>query len=214
MPLRRSTVAVVAAALVSSALAADARAQAPSQAPTQNAAQATNPIEPALLAVPRRPETQAVVDACRDKGRQADTRHTLMVFRAAQEILKFKQGYPEIASADALTSEIAVMLHDIGGGGLANAHPGAVIARDVLTGLKERHRFSDAFIAKVARIVETHHVTGTVKGQDDGPEWFVVLLADTPRIYNAATGDRDVFAKLVQERIDQLKAAVRSATLR
>jgi hypothetical protein len=131
-----------------------------------------------------------------------------MVFRAAQEILKIKQGYPEIAAADPMTSEVAVMLHDIGGGGFANAQPGAVIARDVLTALKEQHHFSDAFIAKVARIVETHHLTGTVKGRDDSPEWFVVLLADTPRIYNAATGEREAFAKLVQERIGQLNAAI------
>lgn len=165
-------------------------------------------VTAAPQAVPRRPQTQAVVDACRAKGRDPETRHTLMVFKAAQQLLKIKAAIPEIAGADPLTSEIAAMLHDIGGGGLINAKPGAVIAKDVLTSLSEGQSFSPSFIDKVARIIETHHVTGTVKGKDDGPEWYLVILADTPRIYNAAPEDTEAFAKLVRGRIDELKAAI------
>lgn len=215
MEPRHSLVAVASAAVLSLVAPAahpqappPAATQAPAQVPAQPSTQAPPAIDPALLAIPRRPETQAVVDMCRGKGRKADTRHTLMVFRAAQRLLEIRQDYPEIAAADPMTSEVAVMLHDIGGGGLVNAQPGSIIARDVLTALKETQHFSDAFIAKVARIVETHHVTGTVKGKDDGPEWYVVLLADTPRIYNAATGERGTFTALVQERIPELKTAI------
>ena len=175
---------------------------------TSTFAQVPTSIDRSAQETPRRPETQAVVDACREKGRQADTRHTLMVFQAAQEILKIKASYPEIAAADPLTTEVAAMLHDIGGGGLANAKPGSIIAREVLTSLKESQGFSDAFINKISRIVETHHVTGTVKGKDDGPEWYVVLLADTPKIYSASSADREAFARLIRERIDALKAAI------
>ncbi|MGE5360701.1 MAG: HD domain-containing protein [Bacteroidales bacterium] len=164
--------------------------------------------EAALLQLPRKPQTQAVVDACREKGKNAETRHTLMVFRAAQQLLEIKAGFPEIAAADPLTVEVAAMLHDIAGGGLVNAQPGSLIARDVLTALSARQGFSPVFIDKVARIVETHHVTGTVKGKDDNPEWYVVLLADTPRIYNASPDDKDAYAKLVRSRIDELKAAI------
>lgn len=194
MQVFRLLVAVLTVALLP--LIGSAQAQAPSAA------------DSSLAAVPRRAETQAVIDACREKGRQADTRHTLMVFKASQEILKVKDRIPEIISADPLTTEVAAMLHDIGGGGLVNAQPGAVIARDVLSGLKESQHFSDAFIAKVSRIVETHHVAGTVKGKDDNADWYVVLLADTPRIYNAPTSDRDAFVALLRERIDQLKTAL------
>ena len=168
----------------------------------------TGIARPAAQETPRRPETQAVVDGCREKGRLAETRHTLMVFGAAQEILKVKARFPETKAADPMTTEIAAMLHDIGGGGLANANPGAVIAREVLTSLKERLGFTDRFIDQVARIVETHHVTGTVKGQDDSAEWYVVLLADTPGIYNASPADGDAYAALLRNRIDQLKLAI------
>lgn len=171
-------------------------------------AQTPAAVDSRLAAIPRRAETQAVVEACRAKGREAETRHTLMVFGAAREILGIKEAFPEIASADPLTTEVAAMLHDIGGGGLVNAQPGAVIARDVLTSIKEPHPFTAEFIAKVSRIVETHHVAGTVKGKDDGPEWYVVLLADTPRIYKASSSDREAYAKLLRERIDELKAAI------
>ncbi len=194
MQVFRLLVAVLAVALLP--LTGSARAQAPSSA------------DSSLAAVPRRAETQAVVDACREKGRQADTRHTLSVFKASQEILKVKDRVPEIISADPLTTEVAVMLHDIGGGGLVNAQPGAVIARDVLSGLKDSQHFSDGFISKISRIVETHHVVGTVKGKDDNADWYVVLLADTPRIYNAPTSDRDAFVARLRERIEQLKTAV------
>jgi hypothetical protein len=175
---------------------------------TFTSAQAPASIDKPFQEASRRPETQAVVVACGEQGRQADTRHTLMVFQAAQEILKIKASYPEIAAADPLTTEVAAMLHDIGGGGLANAKPGSIIAREVLTSLKESQGFSDAFIDKISRIVETHHVTGTVKGKDDGPEWYVVLLADTPKIYSASSADREAFARLIRERIDALKAAI------
>ena len=123
--------------------------------------------------VSRRAETQAVIDACREKGRNAETRHTLMVFKAAQALLKVKSAFPEIADADTLTAEIATTLHDIGGGGLVNAHPGAVVTREVLTSLAETQHFSPAFIDKIERIVETHHITGAVKGKDDGPDWYL-----------------------------------------
>lgn len=177
------------------------------QAPVpQGAGQA--PAAPAVQQVPRRPQTQAVVEACRAKGKEAETRHTQMVFKAAQELLKIKGAFPEIADADPLTVEIAAMLHDIGGGGLVNAQPGAAISRDVLTSLADRQGFSPAFVDKIARIVETHHVTGTIKGKDDNPEWYVVVLADTPRVYNASPDDKDAFTKLVRDRIDQLKAAI------
>ncbi len=56
-------------------------------------------------------------------------------------------------------------------------------------------------------------MTGTVKGKDDNAEWFVVLLADTPRIYNASPVDRDAFEKLVRARIDELKAAIARPSL-
>jgi len=158
--------------------------------------------------VSRRAETQAVVDACREKGRNAETRHTLMVFKAAQALLKVKAAFPEIADADPLTVEIASTLHDIGGGGLVNAQPGAVITRDVLTSLAETHHFSPAFIDKIERIVETHHITGAVKGKDDGPDWYLVILADTPRIYGASPDDKEAFAKLIRDRIDQVKATL------
>ena len=158
--------------------------------------------------VSRRAETQAVIDACRLKGRDAETRHTLMVFKAAQALLKVKSAFPEIADADPLTVEIAATLHDIGGGGLVNAHPGAVITREVLASLAATHRFSPAFIDKIERIVETHHITGAVKGKDDGPDWYLVILADTPRIYSASPDDRDAFAKLIRDRIDQVKASL------
>lgn len=213
----RLFVTVVAAALLPLVAGVDAGAQAvTSSASAQNGAvpatgavpQAPPPIDPALLALPRRPETQAVIDTCREKGHRADTRHTLMVFRAALEILKVKDAYPEVAGADPLMSEVAVMLHDIGGGGLAGTQPGAAITRDVLGALKEKQHFSEDFVAKVARIVETHHVTGTVKGKDDNPEWFLVLLADTPKIYMAATGDSAAFATLVKERIEDLKTRI------
>jgi hypothetical protein len=163
---------------------------------------------PAAQETPRRPETQAVVDRCRELGREAETPHTLMVFRAAQAILKVKAGFPEIQAADPKTTEIATMLHDIAGGGLVNAKPGAVIARDVLTSLKDRLGLTDGFIDQVARIVETHHVTGTVRGQDDSPEWYVVLLADTRGIYTASPADGEAFARLLRDRIDQLKLAI------
>jgi len=175
---------------------------------TSTFAQVSTNMDRPAQETPRRPETQAVVDACREKGRQADTRHTLMVFQAAREILKVKAAFPEITAADSLTTEVATMLHDIGGGGLANAKPGSIIARDVLMSLKERQGFSDAFIDKISRIVETHHVTGAVKGKDDSPEWYVVLLADTPKIYSAPSADRETFAKLIRERLDELKAAI------
>ena len=155
--------------------------------------------------VTRRPQTQAVVGMCREKGRQADTRHTLGVFKAAVEILKVRSGFPEIASADPLTVEVAAMLHDIGGGGYANAKPGAAIAREVLASLRQTQGFSDAFIDKICRLVETHHLTDAVKGKDDSPEWYVVLLADTPKVYSASAEDVEAFSKLIRERIEQLK---------
>ena len=158
--------------------------------------------------VARRAETQAVIYACREKGRNAETRHTLMVFKAAQALLKVKSAFPEIADADPLTAEVATTLHDIGGGGLVNAHPGAVITREVLTSLAAAQHFSPAFIDKIERIVETHHITGAVKGKDDGPDWYLVILADTPRIYSASPDDKDAFAKLIRDRIEQVKATL------
>jgi hypothetical protein len=56
--------------------------------------------------------------------------------------------------------------------------------------------------------VETHHVTDAVKGKDDSPEWYVVLLADTPGIYNAAAEDAGTFSKLIRDRIDQLRTMI------
>jgi hypothetical protein len=175
---------------------------------SSTSAQVPTSIDKSSQEISFRPEVRAVVDACREKGRQADTRHTLMVFRAAQEILKIKASFPEIAAADPMTAEVAAMLHDIGGGGLANAMPGSIIAREVLTSLKESQNFPDALVDKVSRIVETHHITGTVKGKDDGPEWYVVLLADTPKIYSASAADREAYARLIRERIDALKAVI------
>ena len=157
--------------------------------------------------VSRRAETQAVIDACRQKGRDGETRHTLMVFKAAQALLKVKSAFPEIADADPLTAEIATTLHDIGGGGLVNAHPGAVFTREVLTSLAEAQHFSLAFIDKIERIVETHHITGAVKGKDS-TDWYLVILADTPRIYSASPDDKEAFAKLIRDRIEQVKATL------
>jgi len=178
--------------------------------PIANPTSAQSPAGAPASAPPvaRRAETQAVIDACREKGRDAETRHTLMVFKAAQALLKVKSAFPEMADADPLTAEIATTLHDIGGGGLVNAHPGAVITREVLTSLAEAQHFSPAFIDKIERIVETHHITGAVKGKDDGPDWYLVILADTPRIYSASPDDKDAFAKLIRDRIDQVKATL------
>lgn len=122
-----------------------------------------------------RPEIQALLQ------KVTLNTHKRAVWRAAQEIIKVRSSIPEIADADPFTSELAAFLHDVGGGGAANAKPGADITLKLLTDMK----LESATVNRVARIVETHHATNNFTKNDDTPEWRIVMLADSPEIYPA-----------------------------
>ena len=123
-----------------------------------------------------RPEIQVLLE------KVTLTAHKHAVWRASQKIIEVRESIPEIKNADPLTAEIAAFLHDVGGGGAANAKPGAEIAAKLLTKMK----LDPALVNRIARIVETHHVTNNFrKSVDDTPEWRIVLLADSPAIYPA-----------------------------
>lgn len=156
-----------------------------------------------------------LVKKCQEKGHWPG--HGFPVLQVAQEVLKLRDSIPEIRDADPLLVQIAALLHDIGGGGEANSRPGAAIAREILTELN----YDPGIVKKVARIVETHHLTGNiVPGVDDAAEWYVVLVADTPKVikivgpsadYPAADKrrfDQDQFAREVKERVAELKRII------
>jgi len=151
----------------------------------------------------------SVIKKCKAKGRNPG--HGFPVLKTAQAILKLKDRIPEMRAADPQTAQVAALLHDIGGGGAANAKPGAVITRDILKEMK----YDPAAARRIERIVETHHVTNNVTvGVDDSPEWYVVLVADTPAVVrlfasasapNAPAVDEKVLLQKINERIAQLK---------
>jgi len=144
----------------------------------------------------------AIEKSCR--AREISPGHGHKVLPVAQASLKIKDRIPEIKGADPMLSQVAALLHDIGGGGLPGETKGPPIAKEIL----EEQKCDPAMIERVCRIIATHH---HLKGDLDivageRPEWLLVIIADRPdviRQYEAAPHDtasleRDVNAWIVR----------------
>jgi len=146
---------------------------------------------------------EAIEKSC--QARKASPGHGHKVLPVAQAILKIKDRIPEIKDAEPVLSQVAALLHDIGGGGPPGETKGPPIAKAILTELK----CDPAMIEQVCHIIATHH---HLKGELDvavaeRPEWFIVLVADRPEVikrYEAASSDSNSLEKDVRAWIAKL----------
>ncbi len=163
---------------------------------TAHAGAAEPAASPALL--------EAIQRSC--ASRQFDPGHGFVVLPVARAILAVKEAIPEIRAADPELVQVTALLHDIGGGGPRGEVSGPPKAREVLA----EQKCAPEFIERVCRIIATHHhLHGElVKGLDDTPEWFVVIVADRPQViaqHQRAPTDEKALTALVKTHIATLK---------
>jgi lysophospholipase L1-like esterase len=132
--------------------------------------------------------------------------HGHKVLPVAQAILGIKNRIPEIKDADPVLVEVAALLHDIGGGGPPGETKGPPLAREILA----EQKCETAMIDRVCRIIATHHhLQGElVKGLDDTPEWFLVIVADHPQVieqFESAPGDAAALEKAARAAITAIR---------
>ncbi len=150
----------------------------------------------------------AIEKSCRARG--ISPGHGHKVLPVAQAILKIKDRISEIKGADPMLSQVAALLHDIGGGGLPGETKGPPIAKEILT----EQKCDPAMIERVCRIIATHH---HLKGNLDisigeRPEWLLVIIADRPdviRQYEAAPQDAESLERDVNAWIVKLNRDIR-----
>jgi hypothetical protein len=146
---------------------------------------------------------EAIEKSC--QARRISPGHGHKVLPVAQAILKIKDRIPEIKDADPVLSQVAALLHDIGGGGPPGEIKGPPIARAILS----EQNCDPAMIERVCHIIATHHhLTGQLDvSVAERPAWFIVIIADRPEVikrYEAAPADVDSLEKDVRAWIAKL----------
>jgi len=170
------------------------------------------PVFGSMSAAPPAPAVPVLLEGLQRScaARQWNPGHGLVVLPVAQAILALRDSLPEIQRADTAVTQVAALLHDIGGGGPQGEITGPPRARELLAEQPGGAELAE----RVCRIIATHHHLQGELSLDlaDTPEWFVVVIADRPEViqqYQRAPQDREALAGMVRQHIATLRRNLR-----